>query len=551
MIRVSDISGYVKLCQQAEKNDSPKEKIKAYTKIKELMCNDQRKVIAEKKVSSDWVLWWWKAVESVHEHLAWRDDIDFRKWNEDQEQFEDIFKMEEIPAWLDLWTDTEYLWTRLHEDIGPGSKMRENQSKQKGFQWLNNFFPPELYDNKPEVTPLDVVFCEMLKIIDGRFNQYARLAVVAGEAESEEEAKPPAEYNDGFFFRTIVADMKAEENLTDDDIEWLGKHTPKEHPQTEMPEKTERKLTALPDLEKKIKEYLKRADGIEKKTLDEEKKWFALSQLKNYIDNENGSYIDEVEESLERAEDRIFQSFLERWNLDADIEDWGAGEAVQCFLKAANKAINTKESVVRFGGLADITPGFRWHPIEELYAAQPMLYALMKAISKDMDYLRVQVNILTGKEISDQEPQLLPHFNLKASETLLLAILDGLKNAEWKYNRVKQKGLIVDNVTEDEWIYVFNGPTRGRKVATRKITWKAKYACASFVKQFLDSSYETAEKVFNLKDGNLIIELKDLKNTKIDRNPEICDEHTGEIVKIIRKAMRKDAEVKSQSSSVK
>lgn len=551
MIRVSDISEYVKLCQQAEKNDSPKEKIKAYTKIKELMCNDQRKVIAEKKVSSDWVLWWWKAVESVHEHLAWRDDIDFRKWNEDQEQFEDIFKMEEIPAWLDLWTDTEYLWTRLHEDIGPGSKMRENQSKQKGFQWLNNFFPPELYDNKPEVTPLDVVFCEMLKIIDGRFNQYARLAVVAGEVESEEEAKPPAEYNDGFFFRTIVADMKAEENLTDDDIEWLRKHTPKEHPQTEMPEKTERKLTALPDLEKKIKEYLKRADGIEKKTLDEEKKWFALSQLKNYIDNENGSYIDEVEESLERAEDRIFQSFLERWNLDADIEDWGAGEAVQCFLKAANKAINTKESVVRFGGLADITPGFRWHPIEELYAAQPMLYALMKAISKDMDYLRVQVNILTGKEISDQEPQLLPHFNLKASETLLLAILDGLKNAEWKYNRVKQKGLIVDNVTEDEWIYVFNGPTRGRKVATRKITWKAKYACASFVKQFLDSSYETAEKVFNLKDGNLIIELKDLKNTKIDRNPEICDEHTGEIVKIIREAMRKDAEVKSQSSSVK
>lgn len=551
MIREIDLLGYVKLCQQAEKNKSPKEKIKAYTKIKELMCNDQRKVIAEKKVSSDWVLWWWKAVESVHEHLAWRDDIDFRKWNEDQEQFEDIFKMEEIPAWLALWTDTEYMWTRLHEDIGPGSKMRENQSKQKGFQWLNNFFPPELYDNKPEVTPLDVVFCEMLNIIDGRFNQYARLAVVAGEAESEEEAKPPSEYKDGFFFRTIASDMKAEESLTDEDIEWLRKHTPKEHPQTEMPEKTERKLTALPDLEKKIKEYLKRADGIEKKALDEEKKWFALSQLKNYIDNENGSYVDEVEESLERAEDRIFQSFLERWNLDADIEDWGAGEAVQCFLKAANKAINTKDSVVRFGGLADITPGFRWHPIEELYAAQPMLYALMKAISKDMDYLRVQVNILTGKEISDQEPQLLPHFNLKASETLLLAILDGLKNAEWKYNRVKQKGLIVDNVTEDEWIYVFNGPTRGRKVATRKITWKAKYACASFVKQFLDSGYETAEKVFNLKDGNLIIELKNLKNTKIDRNPEICDEHTGEIVKIIREAMRKDAEVKSQSSSVK
>ncbi len=549
MIRESDIIGYVKLCQRAEQNDSPTGKIKAYKKIKELMCKDQRKVFTEKGVSSDWVLWWWKAVESVHEHLAWRDDIDFRKWNEDH--FEDIFQMEEIPDWIGVWTDTEYLWTRLHEDIGPGSKMRENQSKQKGFRWLNDFFPPKLNGNKPEVTPLDVVFCEMLKIIDGRFNQYARLAVVAGEAESEEEAKPSAEYNDGIFFRTIASDMKAEENLTDEDIEWLRKHTPREHSQTEMPEKTERKLTAPPDLEKKIKEYLKRADGIEKKALDEEKKYFALGQLLNYIDNENGSYVDEVEGSLERAEDRIFQSFLERWNLDADIEDWGAGEAVQCFLKAANKAINTKDSVVRFGGLADITQGFRWHPIEELYAAQPMLYALMKAIHKDMDYLRIQVNILTGKEISDQEPQILPHFNLKASETLLLAILDGLKNAEWKYNRVKQKGFFVGNVTEDEWVYIFNGPTHGRKAATRKITWKAKYACASFVIQFLDSKYETAEKVFNLKFGNKIIDINNLETTKIDRNSDICDEQTGIIAKIIREAMRKTAEVKSQSSSVK
>ena len=551
MIQESDILGYVKLCQQAEKNESPKGKIKAYEKIKELMYKDQEKALTKRRVSSVWIRYWLQAVESIHEHTDWRDDIDFRRWNEDH--FEDIFNMEEIPEWIYIWTDTQYLWTRLHENIGPGSKMRENQSEQEGFQWMNNFFPPELNGNKPEVTPLDVVFYEMLTIIDGRFNYNARMAVVAGEYESEEDAKPSSEYIGANFLKTIAADFESNEReLTEEEKGLIRKHDPRyEKPAETLKEATSRRMTQLPELEKKIREYMKRADGIERKTLDEERKLFALGQLLKYIDNENGAYVDDVEVSMKEGEDEIFLNFMRRWKLDAEKEDWEVGEAVRSFLEAAHKAINTKMSEPRLGGNNDFTDDFEWHPITELYSAQPMLYGLVKAIKEDIEYLRVQVNILSGRDISDQEIQALPHFNLNISETMLLSILEGLKNIKWKNNRVSETGLIANDVTSDEWLYIFQGHTEGRQDATRKITWKAKYACASFVKQFLNSDYETAENVFNLKIKNDIVDIKELKTTKINRNPDICDESTGKIAKIIREAMRKDDEVKSKSSSVK
>ncbi len=492
MIQESDIKGYVRLCQQAEMNESPKGKIKAYKKIKELMYNDQEKVISRKRVSPIWIKEWLQAVHSIHEHIDWRDDIDFKIWRDDR--FEDVTKIEEIPEWIDCMSVGETTRRFLHEDIGPGSKYRANLSTHKGFQWLNNFFSPELNDNKPEVTPLDVVFYEMLTMIDRRFSNNARLAVVAGEAESEEEAKPSSEYYGGIFYRTIASEIEfTEEELTEEAIEFIREHDPRNEKIDEtIKGATLRKKTALPNLEKKIKEYLKRADDIEKKTLDEETKLFAWEQLLNYINNENGAYADEVEESLERAEETIFPEFLERWKLDADNEEWEVGEAVRCFLNAAKEAMNTRTSVDGFASSLNITWGFEWHPIVELYSAQPMLYALIKAIRKDMDYLQVQANFTKKKDRQTIENNLVS----KKKETTSRKSKRTIQKQRETMTFKKKSGVLDGHLVllyrkltnEDKWIEGeeahFIALFSGKRDKDCVLTWTGKYGKGTLVELF-------------------------------------------------------------------
>lgn len=59
--------------------------------------------------------------------------------------------------------------------------------------------------------------------------------------------------------------------------------------------------------------------------------------------------------------------------------------------------------------------------------------------------------------------------------------------------------------------------------------------CKSFVAQYLGSDYSTAEQVFCLAGGK---EIKDLKFTNISKNKDVCDEQTGKIAVVIRKAIR-------------
>ena len=90
-------------------------------------------------------------------------------------------------------------------------------------------------------------------------------------------------------------------------------------------------------------------------------------------------------------------------------------------------------------------------------------------------------------------------------------------------------------VSDEEWLSVLKGPAYGRQAPARKIAWRAKYMCKSFVAQYLGSDYMTAEKVFCLSGGK---EIKDLKFTNISKNSDVCDEQTGKIAVVIRKAIR-------------
>ena len=124
---------------------------------------------------------------------------------------------------------------------------------------------------------------------------------------------------------------------------------------------------------------------------------------------------------------------------------------------------------------------------------------------------------------------------MKRDDREVLAVLQGLKHLEWEYRKVRQVGVFEDEVSDEEWLAVLKGPAYGWPAPTRKIAWRAKYMCKSFVAQYLGSDYTTAEKVFCLSGEK---EIKDLKFTNISKNSDICDEQTGKIAVVIRKAIR-------------
>ena len=128
-----------------------------------------------------------------------------------------------------------------------------------------------------------------------------------------------------------------------------------------------------------------------------------------------------------------------------------------------------------------------------------------------------------------------PHFSVDASDEELLLILQGFKEAEWHYNRVKTVGFFEGDVSNAEWLAAMKGPSDERPPLYRKIPLRSKYICRSFTIQYLDSDYDLAEQVFCRPGGK---DIKNLKNTNIYKNAEICDLQTGLIAQIIRSARK-------------
>lgn len=120
------------------------------------------------------------------------------------------------------------------------------------------------------------------------------------------------------------------------------------------------------------------------------------------------------------------------------------------------------------------------------------------------------------------------HYSKTDDDSKVISIMEELKKLKWKNKKVYVIGLIDDSITNEEWLYAIKG--EGNPIQ-RKLMWKAKFACRSFVEQYLDKDYDTAEKIFCLKDGKAI---KNLKDSNLSKRQDICNEKTGEISKIIR-----------------
>ena len=158
------------------------------------------------------------------------------------------------------------------------------------------------------------------------------------------------------------------------------------------------KKTPLQNLNKKVKEYISRADDIVEKRLDDVKEGVALFRLYRYICLENGGYADDVHDSIMKKEARYI-NFMKHWHLYIDDEEWKEGEVLPCFLKAAESAIKKKGGGIGIGGRFYEVSGWEWHPDSGIDAASVMLWALLDAIYRYVNYLYVQIEIETGRDM--------------------------------------------------------------------------------------------------------------------------------------------------------
>lgn len=118
-------------------------------------------------------------------------------------------------------------------------------------------------------------------------------------------------------------------------------------------------------------------------------------------------------------------------------------------------------------------------------------------------------------------------------DKVLIAILKGLKEAEWKNYRTTDIGLVANDITDNEWITAFTNPT----ALTRQLPVKAKFVCKVIVDLLLGENYELGEKIFcYIGRKGESHPIHNLKGENTYKRDDICNKETGLIAKIIQDA---------------
>ncbi len=204
MVSYLQIEEFVTRCRRATEKKSPLEQIGYLARIKKLMRDDLVLYWTNNKMSSNWIKWWWYAVDYVHDdyHLnvgnfvGWDKPINFDNFME----------------WVEFLDDYCTLFEGLDSDHGPGREYADDDENGKPatimlfpekYVELNDQYPLLPTDRKPIVTMLDVAFRELLWVWSRAVRRLLRDAVVDGLVENTEEAEPPEYMTDNFFIDNL------------------------------------------------------------------------------------------------------------------------------------------------------------------------------------------------------------------------------------------------------------------------------------------------------------------------------------------------------------
>ena len=163
MVSYLKIEEYVALCHRALNKKTPLEQIGALSRAKKIMRDDMVLYWTNIKASSNWIKWWWYAVDYVHDDLlgyiamcgSWEKPIEFDNFME----------------WIEFLDDHHTLFEGIDSDHGPGREYNDDDESGKPvkvmlfpekYVELNGQYPLQPTERKPIVTMLDVAFRELL-----------------------------------------------------------------------------------------------------------------------------------------------------------------------------------------------------------------------------------------------------------------------------------------------------------------------------------------------------------------------------------------------------
>lgn len=206
MVSYLKIEEYVALCHRALSKKTPLEQIGALSRAKKIMRDDLVLYWTNIKVSSNWIKWWWYAVDCVHGDYHGNVRY-FVEWDKP-------INFENFMEWVDCLDNsmTMYNGLRSEHDIGPGCEHEEIGYGNEPDKWmdfpetyveLNKQYPLLPTERKPIVTALDMVFRELLWVWTRAVRRLLRDAVVDGEAENAEDAEPPEYMTDNAFIDNL------------------------------------------------------------------------------------------------------------------------------------------------------------------------------------------------------------------------------------------------------------------------------------------------------------------------------------------------------------
>ncbi len=206
MVSYLKIEEYVARCHRALSKKTPLEQIGALSRTKRIMRDDLVLYWTNINVSSNWIKWWWYAVDYVHDdyHLnvgnlvGWDKPINFDNFME----------------WVDCLDNSMTIYNGLssehdigprceHEDIGFGDEPNKRIVFPEKYSELNEQYPLQPTERKPIVTTLDMAFRELLWVWSRTVRRLTRDAVVDGEVENAGDTEPPEYMTDNAFIDNL------------------------------------------------------------------------------------------------------------------------------------------------------------------------------------------------------------------------------------------------------------------------------------------------------------------------------------------------------------
>lgn len=434
MITEQEIREYVAFWMAALQEETPLEAIEALKRVKELMYNDLRKEILNRNVSGNWVRWWDESVGSIFYGTDWKNAFGLGEQKYDKDSLQ-LIPLEDIPGWIDGIKSSEATSFLMEENVGYGSGVFDDEMLVSKKSRRRNKLDPD--EEPPEVTLLDVVFCNLCELWDGYVRHLTRLAAAEGTAERDDYLGLTMRPYHGMSFTISIASEITELRTKYGDKKKIPYEATK----------------GSKWMNAKEEECYHQARSLTDKKPDDRTLYLSMKRLYEELERRPG-YIKSTLDDFFTEKSFYKNTVLPLWGLDVFEKYHGTGRCTEQLTRASKRLMSP--------GVPNM---YRTWDGDDIPVC-----ALMYALRDDMEFYRKQVWLTTGEHLPkvDDSPD-----GVGSGTQPLLSRFDGVELLAI-HRRLTDAAYL--DCTGEEWLYVWGvsiHPHSRKAIAvpTRRLVW--------------------------------------------------------------------------------